>query len=98
MSGVYIKGMEMPKNCVDCRFHKRFYCTITDICTNTAQGCPLIPVPPHGRLIDADSAMKAACDALCHPGVLCPDFLCKEVRDTFDAVSTVIPADKESGK
>ena len=58
MSGIYIKGMVIPKTCVDCRFHKSIYCTLTDICTNTAQNCPLIPVPDHGRLIDADALMK----------------------------------------
>lgn len=50
---ILIEGMEMPTSCVDCRFHKSIYCTLTDICTNTAQGCPLVPIPPHGRLIDA---------------------------------------------
>ena len=53
--GVYIKGMEMPKDCVSCRWHARWGCEITGIVTNTAQGCPLIEVPtPHGPLIDAD--------------------------------------------
>ena len=57
---IMIKGMEMPKNCVDCRFHKSLYCTLTDICTNSGQGCPLIELPPHGRLIDADALFKTA--------------------------------------
>lgn len=52
---ILIKGMEMPKDCFNCRFHKSLYCTLTDICTNTAQGCPLVALPDkHGRLIDAD--------------------------------------------
>lgn len=63
--GVYIKGMKIPKSCVDCRFHKSIYCTLTNICTNTAQDCPLIEVPTsHGRLIDANPIMKFITDGL----------------------------------
>lgn len=52
---ILVKGMEMPKDCVSCRWHARWGCEITGIVTNTAQGCPLVDVPtPHGRLIDAD--------------------------------------------
>jgi len=51
---ILIKGMEAPKDCLNCRFHKGIYCVLTDICTNASQGCPLIEIPtPHGRLIDA---------------------------------------------
>lgn len=51
--GVYIKGMEMPKSCVTCRWHERWGCGLTGIGTNTAEGCPLVSIPaPHGRLID----------------------------------------------
>jgi len=57
--GVYIRGMEMPKNCDDCLLgsdcpHDQ------SIDGYKMQGCrprtcPLTPVPPHGRLIDADA-------------------------------------------
>ena len=36
--------------------------------------------------IEREAAMAAACKALCHPGVLCPDFKCVEVRDAFNAI------------
>ena len=36
--------------------------------------------------IEREAAKKAACEALCHPGVFCPDFLCKEVREKFDSI------------
>lgn len=54
--GVYIKGMEMPKSCGNCFFDTR--------CDNwrlrnwgapPPDDCPLIEIPPHGRLIDADA-------------------------------------------
>jgi hypothetical protein len=43
--GVYINGMEMPKSCDECPLYT---------CMHNHDDCPLVPVPPHGRLIDAD--------------------------------------------
>ena len=61
--GVYIKGMEMPTSCWDCYFqdcgncilnaHKVVDKCILDGCRDA--DCPLIPVPPHGDLIDRDA-------------------------------------------
>ena len=64
---ILIKGMEMPKEgCKDCLLVKRK--GVFDICPflkrevdgNVERGgkplaCPLVSVPPHGRLIDADA-------------------------------------------
>ena len=54
---VYIKGMEMPKNCDSCMFSRRSIHNI-DWCVLTEEdipcACPLVPIPPHGRLIDYD--------------------------------------------
>ena len=69
--GVYIKGMEMPTSCpcellgigydLSCSFAvggiparvKEYY----ECCQNGTRPswCPLVYVPPHGRLIDADA-------------------------------------------
>ena len=38
------------------------------------------------KYIECEAAMAAACKALCHPGVLCPDFKCAEVQDAFNAI------------
>lgn len=89
MNGIYIKGMEMPKSCVDCRFHKSIYCTLNDICTNTAQGCPLIPVPPHGRLIDADDVYHVLTSYYHHRTYIQHEAL----REAITGVPTIIPAD-----
>lgn len=69
-----IKGMKMPENCFHCQMGYRYgdvdnaklMCTITakviplgkslDIMEN----CPLVEIPPHGRLIDADALIKRA--------------------------------------
>ena len=64
---VIIKGMKMPSSCEKCRFsgfgglrNERVVCMFTgaNAYMNEVQyldDCPLIPVPPHGRLIDADA-------------------------------------------
>ena len=70
MADILIRGMEMPKEgCKDCLLVKRGQ--VFDICPflkrevngNVERGgkpldCPLVPVPPHGRLIDADALMN----------------------------------------
>ncbi len=59
--GVYI-NMEMPTDCGKCRFAVDGWCYAygkpnIDALANDGRTnfCPLIPVPPHGRLIDADA-------------------------------------------
>jgi len=62
--GIYIKNMEMPKNCYECRFCVDGWCYVIPPETRaekeriTTNYCPLIAVPDHGRLIDADALMK----------------------------------------
>lgn len=65
---ILIKGMEMPKSCWECEVGSAsqldnktcpFYAMEGQEQENyqnkIAEGCPLIPVPQHGRLIDADA-------------------------------------------
>lgn len=59
---IYIPGMEMPKNCCQCPVNmdicKRGYKYLLDhpeLYDKRADDCPLVPVPEHGRLIDADA-------------------------------------------
>lgn len=66
MSGVYINGMEMPKNCADCPVnmnicHRGYEYLLehTELYDRRADNCPLIPVPDHGRLIDADALLNS---------------------------------------
>lgn len=66
---VLIKGMEMPVSCAACSLQSydiddQKFCGADregrsihfDLCRPS--WCPLVPIPPHGRLIDAD-ALKA---------------------------------------
>ena len=56
---VLIKNMRMPKNCLDCVLNSGERCEATkNYCLYRARPthCPLVEIPPHGRLIDADVA------------------------------------------
>lgn len=63
---ILIKNMEMPKACVFCELYdwdlhwcrgakKEVPYSPED---KRAKFCPLVPVPPHGRLIDADALYR----------------------------------------
>ena len=102
--GVYIKGMEMPKNCFDCPLFDDVY---TDAdgdddysCSlgvpldyyqgsgETKKDCPLIPIPAHGRLIDEKYIVPK-------DGYIIADGMtCIPVKDIVNA-PTIIPADPE---
>ena len=60
--GVYIKGMDMPKEPWDCPCHngENGRCQVNGRSCHDyiPKGCPLTEVPePHGRLIDADACI-----------------------------------------
>lgn len=71
---VLIKGMDMPKGCATCPYcdrawnkpkckaksmQGRFMEQRYNLDRTRQKWCPLVPVPPHGRLIDADVALRS---------------------------------------
>lgn len=72
--GIYIKGMSMPTSCDgSCPLYDREFlrCNITytepwwghdgepiEVPIPIPTDCPLIPVPPHGDLIDRDALLR----------------------------------------
>lgn len=64
--GVYIKGMEMPKNCAECPVNmeicKRGYKYLLErpeLYEKRADDCPIVEVKsPHGRLGDLDALLR----------------------------------------
>ena len=67
--GVYIKGMEMPTSCGNCFFDT--HCDnwrLRNWGAPPPDDCPLVPVPQHGRLIDADEFLKRAIGTKCFRG------------------------------
>ena len=62
MADILIRGMEMPTHCDDCTFYDGIFCARTGYYIHypeeKLEECPLIEVPDHGRLIDADALHK----------------------------------------
>ena len=92
---VYIKGMEMPFCCLVCpcsgenEIESEYVCEAAGCREITEENkinhrpdwCPLIPVPDHGRLIDADALLATERETF-------EDYHISEA-------TTVIPADEE---
>lgn len=107
---VLIKGIEMPQSCYDCSFQHpckhdedKDYCVVIDdflYCYNMeANNCPLVEIPPHGRLIDADAVLNAIKKAMEDDSEIADVY--KEdyaaVSDWLYTAPTVIPADNQGG-
>ena len=117
----------MPTSCDDCPFLEQTdyyaspYCRVSDdddmmsineIRAKRRDNCPLIPVPPHGRLIDADDLRQSLKDSIdeCHnwaDEIEGGEMYARVSQSlgTFvecslrvKAAPTIIPADKESGE
>ena len=102
---VLVKGMEMPKNCIDCAFGWNGWChrinsrAFVEV-DMRRHDCPLIEVPPpHGNLIDADAFFKDICNSIENMTKLGigvdADYLWAKLNDALDNAPTVIPADKD---
>ena len=83
---VYIKGFPLPNNCGAC--HLRLaWCRERIYMVTRPERCPLVPVPPHGRLIDADAFGEFPYNMdFCDGG---------EADEWIRNAPTIIPADKE---
>jgi hypothetical protein len=100
---IYIPGISMPKSCWDCElgsaqqlddrpcpFYLMGYLDQEKFSDKIADGCPLVPVPDHGRLIDADALMKK--------GMPMSWSVQKWVQETDIACApTIIPAEEGEG-
>lgn len=107
---VLIKGMEMPTSCAECGIsHKtksgvrcliaskrnHFSCTTSVGAIILPFYCPLVPVPPHGRLIEENKVLDIVSE-------WCPDDDgsvgkvgdLREMLDEIEALPTVIPAEE----
>ena len=108
MSGLYIPSMKKPTNCHDCPLvdtlencpcrempDKDFWDSFI-LSMTVHEKCPLIPVPDHGRLIDAYFIVKRLRKQIQEVGedteLANRD---REFISVIGAVSAIIPADKE---
>lgn len=110
---VLIPGMKMPESCSVCKLSatmeqdelvcKLLNCYASDADRETE--CPLIEIPPHGRLIDADELMKKIFGSSLGGLEWFELVLTKDKNELqtalfylpimFNSVPTIIPADKE---
>lgn len=99
--GVYIRGMEMPTNCDSCPCYYetegawRNECEVLGrehyLTEERPSWCPLVPVPPHGRLIDADAAAEKIWEDMRFPSNLAnAQFFANELRE----MPTIIEAEE----
>lgn len=99
MMSVLIKGMEMPSSCSLCFFAIHDMCVATgkdaeDWWTERPEYCPLISVPPHGRLIDADVFLDIVYDKYKNAkGDVRKAY--SKVLDLICAAGDIIPAEEE---
>ena len=66
--GIYVKDSKMPKDCDDCDFLEHVGEYAIPLCLTTYRNpsdtkerppwCPLIEIPKHGRLVDADKPIE----------------------------------------
>lgn len=96
---ILIKGMAMPKSCFVCPLKAEV--EFDEICSQTgeyvcqydrADDCPLVPVPKHGRLIDADALLKG-CERVA------TEYATREYAFSQSAIEnapTIIPAEEET--
>lgn len=100
---ILIKGMEMPTNCADCPLGGSLCCYLLPCVpalwaeyTNAVRekrrhsDCPLVPVPKHGRLIDAD-AMKEAFSKVWKDN----QFYSTITAEVVDNTPAIIPAEED---
>lgn len=97
MSGVYIKGMEIPKNGMPI---KAFIYPDGSVRVKLQGGGFLglraIPVPPHGRLIDADEYRDEFMNGVYAECYDDPDNIrANSIIDIFDSAPTIIPAEED---
>ena len=57
---IFIKGMEMPQTCDECFLPLQ----LCDYAMKPNGKCPLIELPPHGRLVDIESVRAKARDVM----------------------------------
>jgi hypothetical protein len=98
---ILIRGMEMPENCGVCRFagscgalnveewpdlESIVFNDVIGIDGVRAPGCPLIPVHPHGRLIDGDALAERFWDGQC--------YFTEAIKSKLQTAPTIIPAEE----
>ena len=103
---VLIENMNKPKNCAECCFSVDGWCYVCAPQSEeerkriTSNYCPLVEIPPHGRLIDADELRwfydnsDVADDVITKENYDQLKVAVAVVRQTIDDAPTIIPAEE----
>ena len=109
---ILIKGIEMPTSCKECRLlqesDERYECAINSylafggeefVPDYVMNGCPLVPIPPHGRLIDGDELFDKMYFADGEPKTVSEHInSIVHFMSTLASMPTIIPADKDGAE
>ena len=108
---ILIKGMEMPKRCTECRLSTVYSFNDRPLCdvlveymsygeweTKRLDNCPLVPVPPHGRLIDADALYENCALDHGYEVMATTTRINEYMQLKIDRAPTIIPASEEEMK
>ena len=88
-------NMEMPTSCAECRFCGEYCYAKGDEDAQSNLSCPLVPVPPHGDLIERDNALACvSCDLSKKDYNVSYQGLCIEMAFRLINVPTVIEAEE----
>ena len=103
MGNILISGVDVPKNCHDC---KNGWCNLWEQNKNMTKdrhsSCPITVLQPHEDLIDRDRATTQIIAEICQfckralRGDYCEDCLVQRCLDAVGRVSVVIKASIES--
>ena len=100
---VLIKGMEMPTSCDDCRLNNGISCyAVPEYTEDGVVGrtedrpdrCPLVPVPPHGDLIDRDALIKDGWSNLHKEVMRMGGYAIHELPLKNPSIPVIIPAEE----
>lgn len=100
--GFYVptnNDVKFPKACEHCHFYDGLLCCVLDTYIhdpeNKQEDCPLVPIQPHGRLIDADKIGLTDFEIiLCQKGNPFKNAL-EMLLEKIENAPTVIPASEE---
>lgn len=106
---ILIKSMKMPSSCWECKLEQFIDCDVFQGITSASEyrdkryaNCPIIELPPHGRLIDADALKAVVCEALKKAldndsvnlfGAVLAEFVARGFTDEIENAPTIIEAE-----
>lgn len=100
--GILIKGAEKPDHCLLCFAFRNGICAVAKkeviLSKGVQEWCPLVEIPPHGRLIDAYEVMKSIkedyCDSCQYKPTTCHDCHIGDVLFIIANAPTVIESEE----